>query len=141
MFDEIIRFYLFLSRYSGLGRGMAGPFPPAISKSIAMLFASFALLSCMKEERPEDVLNPRQMQEILLDIQVADAYSESAYGIYKDKKLLLEELFQGVLDHHGVSRKKFYDSYGYYIIRPRILDSIYDNVFYELDSLVNNYEH
>jgi hypothetical protein len=100
---------------------------------VALLAAVIVLSGCAsKEERPEDILTPEQMTNLLIDVYVAEAVTENVpmlrdssikYFIPFEKKLLADKHIPD-----SILRK----SYEYYIARPKEFEKIYDVV---IDSL------
>ena len=94
-------------------------------KHALILFALF-LLSCQKEERPENLISKEKMASILIDIHLAEAYSDNSrlkkdtlFSFYKDLEIRS-------LEEHGVDSLSFFQSYDYYSTHIQELDQIYE---------------
>ncbi|MDX1907132.1 MAG: DUF4296 domain-containing protein [Bacteroidia bacterium] len=82
---------------------------------------------------PENLLPPAQMQTVLADMHFVDALSEKAGGELQDRINLREELYDEILEKNNLSREHFYQSYGYYLDHPALLDTIYKAVMDTLE--------
>lgn len=80
--------------------------------------------------KQKPLLSHAQMANILLDMQLADSYSNFV-GTNADKstKLMrnkdsLNYYYSSVFEHHKINAKKFETAYNWYSHRPADLDSI-----------------
>lgn len=96
-----------------------------------MLFLLMA--GCAKDERPEGILPPADMKEILKSIHLANALAERKAVGLEERKAEREALYQSILTYHQTTRDTFYTSYLYYLDHPEELDQIYKTIIRELD--------
>lgn len=96
----------------------------------AMLF----LVSCSgKNKVPSDLIQPRQMQQIMMDILIVDAVNTQRSitdTTIKLKEYNIASLLK-VLQNYKVSRELFFKSYDYYLNNPSILKPIADSLVAE----------
>ncbi|PWV47460.1 DUF4296 domain-containing protein [Chitinophaga sp. S165] len=94
------------------------------------------ITACGEADRvPKDVISKEQMRDVLLDLNLADAYS----GITDDQANLLvhdsirqkrvKVYFRQVLDMHKLTPEQFNHSYQYYEAHPNAFKVIYDMMF------------
>jgi hypothetical protein len=94
------------------------------------------ITACGEADRvPKDVLSKKEMRDVLLDLNLADAYS----GITEDPVNLLvhdsirqkrvKVYFRQVLDMHKLTPEQFNRSYSYYEAHPNSFKEIYDMMF------------
>lgn len=79
-------------------------------------------------DRPDGVLSQSKMIDIMTDMQIAEAYSSSQYGIRRGSGDITS-LGEGVLAYHGVSREEFDSTLNWY---GRNLDE-YEKMYQEVD--------
>lgn len=94
------------------------------------------ITACGEANRvPKDVLPKEQMRDVLLDLNLADAYS----GITEDPVNLLvhdsirqrrvKVYYRQVLDMHKLTPEQFNRSYSYYESHPNTFKEIYDMMY------------
>lgn len=76
-------------------------------------------------DRPEGILSPEEMQEVLTELHLAEGVVEQIRGTLHWRNAHRSELYDNVLQKFGLDRPRFYESYDYYLQRPKELDSIY----------------
>ncbi|UXP31048.1 DUF4296 domain-containing protein [Reichenbachiella agarivorans] len=93
---------------------------------------TLTFLNACKRSDSENLISKSKMTEILIDQHVLEAKvlmlklkSDSATKVYNS-------LEKELLESHGVNKKMFEKSFGYYMARPELLDKIYEVV---VDSL------
>lgn len=98
---------------------------------------SYCLLICLvmfscKEEKGKH-LPQDKMEQVLLDIQLAEVYSSMAgYDTVLHVPLKnndsLVRFYREVLKHHNITLDQFRESLDYYRQSPNILDTIFNNL-------------
>ena len=90
--------------------------------------------ACNGGDKPHDLIPKEKMASILIDIHLAEAYTENAklkkdtiFSFYKD-------LEQKNFERHGVDSSSFRKSYDYYARNIKDLDQIYEWVVDTLNS-------
>lgn len=85
---------------------------------------------------PKDVLSKEKMRDVLLDMNMADAYSsitddDQANLIVHDsvRKERAKVYFRQILDLHKLTPKEFNHSYAYYEAHPNKFKEVYDMMF------------
>lgn len=91
---------------------------------LIFLFVAIAVLaSC----RPRHVLSPKQMEDIFVDLHMADGVlSESGYNYGHDEAL--KAYYNVVLAEHGTTQAQFDSSLVWYTRHPNQFDKIYPKV-------------
>lgn len=94
---------------------------------LSLILVSF--FGC-KEKTPSGILKPEKMQAVLWDVIKADAFTnefirkDSSNDAVKENVKLQQQIFA----IHKISKKEFYDSYGYYktntVLFKNMLDSM-----------------
>lgn len=90
------------------------------------------LAACGQADRvPEGVFPPEKMRDILLDMNMADAYSseigEGAMPVSDSlRKERVKVYYRQILDLHKVSVKEFRKSYAFYEAHPDRFKKVYD---------------
>ncbi|XVJ64677.1 MAG: DUF4296 domain-containing protein [Lacibacter sp.] len=92
------------------------------------------LFSCSgKNKVPADLIQPRQMQQVMMDLLIVDAVNTQRS--ITDTSIKLKEYnvasLKQVLQNHKVSRELFFKSYDYYLNNPSILKPIADSLVAE----------
>lgn len=106
------------------------------------LFLLFAFVSC--QEVTTSHLPAQKMEEILLDIHLAEAYStmvpkDSTVRI-TDKNLdSLSVYYKEVFDSHNITRQQFLSSMKWYKEHPVELDSIYTRMIPRISEMEGKY--
>ncbi|MCS6819109.1 MAG: DUF4296 domain-containing protein [Chitinophagales bacterium] len=84
------------------------------------------------EKIPEHIIPYSKMQNILLDIHLADAIA-SREAISEDvQKRNTLSLYHSIFEKHQISSKQFQESFNYYLLHPQLLDSMYVNIVIEI---------
>ncbi|GAA0523768.1 DUF4296 domain-containing protein [Chitinophaga japonensis] len=102
-------------------------------RKIAVVCLLLCVAACgMADRVPEGVLPKEAMRDILVDMNLADAHSYDVSpmrgGPLPDsvRQVQVKEYYRQILDLHGVSVKKFMDSYHYYESHPDRLKEVYE---------------
>ncbi len=100
-----------------------------------ILLSLLAFTACKEKETPPAGLLPVElMQEVLVELHVADAYTERNRQSLVYRNNLREDLYREVLTHFNVSEADFRTTYNYYISHPDLMDSLYQRVIVRLES-------
>src|SRR5579875_3304443 len=108
-------------------------------KYISALLVAFLMLGC-KNPVSNDHLPPKEMGNILIDLHLAEVYSDYAY---KDtaKRIPVKNLdslsvfYKDVFAHYHTTQQQFDNSLKWYKQHPEDLDSIYSNMVAELTNM------
>ena len=94
-----------------------------------LLSAFITLISCREKDVqiPSDVLDQKEMTEVLTDIHLAQG-AFSAKGRSDTLAESIDSRVDEVLLRHKVEREHFLSSLKYYSAHPDILQEIYDSV-------------
>ena len=95
------------------------------------VLALCCFFSC--EEKSPCTLSEAQMINVLTDIHIAEAASQSLLGLQKDS--LLNEYYQQVYEIHGVVEAQFKECYSELQANPDALKLLLDSVLARIDSL------
>jgi hypothetical protein len=96
----------------------------------ACLFLLF-LVSCSRNKVPKDILPGDKMEKVIWDMIQADQFYRE--NVVKDsvKTNLTQaryDLYNKVLQIHGLSKQTFEKSYAYYVDHPRLLKAMFDSL-------------
>ena len=112
----------------------------AYIRKIVIICTLLASACGMADRVPEEVLSKEKMRDILVDMNLADAHSYDISpmrgGPLPDsvRQQQVKKYYRQILDLHGVSVKKFMDSYRYYEYHPDRLKEVYEMM---LQSIAN----
>jgi len=99
-----------------------------------LLFAA----SC-KQAKEKPPVDERKMTQILLDIHLAESYSQGLGDSMKNKFEknydTLPSFYTSILKHHSVSFEDFNEAMEWYKQRPVDIDTLYSKVINELNEL------
>ena len=100
------------------------------------LSSSIFLFSCKEPEKEQPGILPKdKMIDVLVDIHIAEASSES-HGLTSIQiNQLVAVKYEGVLQKHGITRPQFQTAFDYYLRHPAELDEIYQEVVNRLTAL------
>jgi hypothetical protein len=97
-----------------------------------ILFLSFGviLFSCKTdpEKLPGNILQPRQMQEVLWDMIRADLFVRDYVTPDSVKKEKSISIYQQILDIHHTNKEQFKESFAYYRAHPGSFKPILDSL-------------
>jgi hypothetical protein len=85
------------------------------------------------ENIPKELVPKEKMTEMLVELHLADAVTESHIREFEVKQLLKEDIYDEIMQKNSIDKTVFLESYRYYIDHPEQLDSIYKNVIKNLD--------
>jgi hypothetical protein len=94
--------------------------------------------SCSHREQQH--LSPEKMEQIMLDINLAEAYSTivkpDTVKPRQERNLdSLAVFYQSVLKHHGITKEDFEQSLEWYKHNPEQLDSVYADMIPQMSKL------
>jgi hypothetical protein len=97
--------------------------------SVVMVFLLF-FFSCKNDNKiPTSIIQPNLMADILVDIAIAEGFSESF--LFKDslskKDSVLNKEISRVLQTHNIKQQQFSKSYQYYASRPNLYKVVMDS--------------
>ena len=97
--------------------------------SVVMVFLLF-FFSCTNDNKiPTSIIQPNLMADILVDIAIAEGFSESF--LFKDslskKDSVLNKEISRVLQTHNIKQQQFSKSYQYYASRPNLYKVVMDS--------------
>lgn len=98
--------------------------------SIVVIGIMLFFYSCKNDKNiPSNIINPNLMADILVDIAIAEGFSESY--LFKDslskKDSVLKKEISKVLQTHNIKQQQFSKSYQYYAIRPNLYKVVMDS--------------
>lgn len=102
-------------------------------KKVFVLMVAVLLFSCGGEEkRPEDILPPGKMIDMLIDFRLAEGRVAVLTLSNDSSQNLFHELEKRILEQHGVDSLTYVTSYQYYMLRPEqglyIADAVIDSL-------------
>lgn len=99
-------------------------------RTLMIAMTMLLLASCGGAKRPEGVISPAKMELVLMDVLLAESFTESYLTVDTTKRL--PELYGRELDKvlalHQVSQKDFLASIDYYKTQPEEFKEIMDTV-------------
>ncbi len=98
--------------------------------SIVIMGFLLFFFACKNDKNiPSNIINPTLMSDILVDIAIAEGFSESF--LFKDslskKDSVLKKEISKVLQTHNIKQQQFSKSYQYYAIRPNLYKVVMDS--------------
>lgn len=107
-------------------------------RGICLTVVAVALLlgSCVK--RPDKVLSDEDMAPIIADMELAEAYAQANPGVISDQEKR-EQLIDGVLKKHGVSREVFDSTMSWYARNSDEYYELYERVDKQLAKRRKNF--
>jgi hypothetical protein len=90
-------------------------------------------VSCKNKKKDSgDHLPPKLMQQVLLDINLAEAYSNMVKdSTHKGNTKNLDSLavyYRDIFAHHKITQQQFDNSMNWYKLHPDDLDTLYSNI-------------
>ena len=114
-------------------------------KSFLRLFLPplFLIFSCHAPS--ETHLSPKKMQAVLLDLQLAEAYSIALNQDSMQRNTIrdydsLAVFYRAVWKKHGITEAQYLESLQWYKQHPEQLDSIYNRMIPEISRLESIYQ-
>jgi Fe-S cluster assembly iron-binding protein IscA len=96
---------------------------------VIMGFLLFFFACKSDKNIPSNIINPNLMADILVDIAIAEGFSESF--LFKDslskKDSVLKKEISKVLQTHSIKQQQFSKSYQYYAFRPNLYKVVMDS--------------
>ena len=90
---------------------------------------SLMLISCTENKsRPENILEPKKMAEVLAEIQILEATYNLQYARLDSSKSIMEKGFQQIFAKTGISRESFESSTQYYSLHAEEMIAIQEDV-------------
>ncbi|QZT35797.1 DUF4296 domain-containing protein [Halosquirtibacter xylanolyticus] len=111
-----------------------------LKKSIIVALLISIMVSC-KDKTPEGILSPKEMEDVLVDIHIANGLYNSKYDLKLNYDNFDDDLYLSVLKKHQVSDSTVVESMFYYSEQPELLNQIYSQVMNDLkvrnESIIN----
>ncbi|MBX5439068.1 MAG: DUF4296 domain-containing protein [Thermoflavifilum sp.] len=95
-----------------------------------VLTSAAVLAGCKHHERvPRSYIQPKEMKEILLDMQAAQAFVDNMpYDSLHSREEKLKYYYQQILALYHLDHQQFMKSYEYYVMHPVIMKMVYDSL-------------
>ena len=99
-------------------------------KRICILMCVLYFTSCKEEKFPEDILQPKLMEQVFFDYLQIDIFTKDFLAKDSTKNPAVENaiLQKKMFQKYGISKEAFYKSYEYYakdeVLMKALLDSI-----------------
>jgi len=109
-----------------------------------LILLSVILLSFSCSRPNENHLPPQKMQQVLLDIHLAEGYSMTLHPDSNKRNIernmdSLAVFYRSILKHHNVTQQGFLQSMDWYKRHPEELDSVYAEILPEMSKLEATY--
>ncbi len=105
-------------------------------KHIAFLSLFMLFFSCGNEDKvPENIIPKEEFINLLVDIQLMEAYCQNKYvrpDIYKE---LLHDSVDSLLKANDRSIEEYEESFDYYSMQPDVMFQIYEQVLVKINDL------
>jgi Domain of unknown function (DUF4296) len=97
-------------------------------------FLLVLLLACKEKypSVPKDLIQTHAMEQILADMLIADALSETRGLGGINERRFTEQYYATIFKNHGVTRELFVKSYHFYEDNPVLLNTVYDSVLSDI---------
>lgn len=102
---------------------------PKIATSF--LFLICLITACREETRP--YLPVEVMRDVLVEMHIADGYTERISKPIKYRNAFRGDLYQEVLAKHQLDETTFRETYDYYTAHPYEMDSLYQLIIEKLE--------
>ena len=99
-----------------------------MNKAFLSAIISLFLLSCGSDKRPDDVLPPETMKEILIEASVIEGALKANFILGDSAKIVAPAFYNEVFIKHKTSREQFEQSAVWYFQHPEILENIQKEV-------------
>jgi hypothetical protein len=99
---------------------------------VIMIVVAITLGACMKEKRPDNVLDKEQMTNFLIEVYLAEARMSSSIFIADSARHVFGPYEKQLLQRRGLPDSVLQESYAYYFEHPKEMEAIMDAV---IDSL------
>jgi len=97
-----------------------------MTRFLLLIFCLVLVLGC-KPGIPKDIVQPAEMEKILLDIHVIDGYVSSIPNADSAKKVSAP-IYKGIFKKYGIDSAMHAKSMAYYYSRPDLLSKMYDRI-------------
>jgi hypothetical protein len=98
-----------------------------------------SVLSCKQQSKDADHLPSKKMEQVLLDVHLAESYSalaiDSLHKAGEKNTDTLAAYYKTIFTHHGVTAEQFSQSLAWYKRHPEELDSIYEHMLPEITKM------
>ncbi len=101
-------------------------------KFLSLIFISFSLICCKSKEIPEQIIPPKQMEKILYDIHIADAYI-TTIGDADSAKKISSAFYKGIYKKFKTDSVQYNKSMDYYYNHPALLTDMYEKIKTDLE--------
>ncbi len=101
-------------------------------KFLSLIFISLFLISCKSKEIPKEIIQPKQMEKILYDIHIADAYI-TTIGDSDSAKKVSSAFYRGIYRKFKTDSVQYTRSMNYYYKRPELLTDMYERIKKDLE--------
>lgn len=97
-----------------------------------LLIVVLCACSSRHSNNEDSIIPPNKMQEILLDIHLADGIANREGEADNSTESRTITLYKEVFSKYHISEKQFYSSFNYYLQHADTLDRIYENIITEI---------
>lgn len=108
-----------------------------MNKSFLLAILGLFLFSCGKDKRPEEVLPPETMKEILFEASLVEGALKANFILGDSAKALAPTYYQEIFDKHQTNAAQFEQSAVWYFQHPELLENIQKEV---INSLIEKSE-
>ncbi len=114
-------------------------------RKIIVLGATLGVFFCACKKEREAHLSQERMQQVLLDVHLAETYSMALHPDSIKRNIernsdSLAAFYLYIFDHHKISRAVFEESLDWYMQHPQELDSIYARMIADIGKFQAAYE-
>ncbi len=101
----------------------------------------FTVVGCINESQsinyqvPDDLIEAETMKKILIDVQLAEAYTQSIQADSTANNVPIEEYYQQIFTIHGTDFEAFQNSFDYYAHFPDSLQLMYEDMLNKLSTI------
>ncbi len=96
-------------------------------KFLSLIFTCLFLICCKSKEIPKDIIPPKQMEKVLYDIHIADAYI-TTIGDTDSAKKVSSAYYKGIYKKFKTDSVAYNKSLDYYFRHPDLLTDIYERI-------------
>lgn len=101
-------------------------------KFLSLIFISLSLICCKSKEVPKELIQPKQMEKILYDIHIADAYI-TTIGDADSARKISSAFYRGIYKKFKTDSVQYSRSMDYYYEHPAILTEMYEKIKTDLE--------
>lgn len=99
---------------------------------VIMVVVAATFCACMKEKKPDNVLDKEQMTSFLIEVYLAEARLSTTIFVADSARRVFDPYEKLLLQRRGLSDSVLKESYSYYLEHPVEMEEIMDAV---IDSL------